>query len=371
VIRGSVAAVLAAMTVLASSGASAAGAEPGAPATQEIKQMFLQNATRGTFEKIPGTGLYRLRLEGVSPRVTWFSDRPARDAGVIPVRGFVESWRGFGFSADHPNAALTITGARSRGHTVVLELSRPRYTAARRTLRYIARPIRAADGNLASFEARRNARLPRQFGASALFIDDATAIVLNGCVLQPYSQCPGVDLATGGKDLDLQDLILNNINFSGANLAMAMLGQVNLTDANLSGANLAGAYLRNTHLDGADLSGADLRGATLVGAMITNANLTAATLDGADFHCAHIYWDDYCYQQQGNGSSVYLNGSDLTGASLRDADLSWSNFSGVNLTGADLTGAIGYVTIRESGTATWCRTVSPFGNVDNQDCPDT
>jgi hypothetical protein len=366
VIRGSVAAILAVMAMLASSGVTAAGAEPGAPAIQEIRQLFFQNATRGTLQKVRGTGLYRLRLEGVSPQVTWFSDRPARDAGVIPVRGFVESWSGFGFSADHPNAALTITGARSRGHSVVLELSGPRYTAARRTLRYIARPIRTADGNLASFAPRRSARLPRRFGTSALFIDDATAPIWNGCVLQPYAQCPGADLTTGDpQGLGLMDLTLNNVNFSGANLANDAFRSTVLTDANLSGANLTGADLSNTRLDGADLSGADMSGTTLPFATITNANLTGANLDSANFYCAA----SGCWQWAINANSVDLTGSDLTGASLREANLTDSNFTGVNLTGADFTGALGMVTIKAIGAATWCQTINPSGTVINTDCP--
>src|SRR3954453_11212355 len=112
---------------------------PGAAAALDerpISQLFVQNARHGSLEKVAGKPLFRLRLEGVSPQLVWFTEEPARDVGQIPAGGFVAAWRGLGFSADHPNAALTLLQGRRRADTVVLELYRPRYEPSRHAMRY-------------------------------------------------------------------------------------------------------------------------------------------------------------------------------------------------------------------------------------------
>jgi hypothetical protein len=89
---------------------------------------------------------------------------------------------------------------------------------------------------------------------------------VNGCAIQPATQCPGADLS--GANLEDADL-------SGANLSGASLGETNLSGANLSEANLSSAQIVD-----ADLSDADLTGANLAGATITGTNLDGATLCG-------------------------------------------------------------------------------------------
>lgn len=89
---------------------------------------------------------------------------------------------------------------------------------------------------------------------------------VNGCAIQPATQCPGADLS--GANLEGADL-------SGANLSGANLEGTNLGGANLSEANLSSAQIVDT-----DLSDADLTGANLTGATITGTNLEGATLCG-------------------------------------------------------------------------------------------
>lgn len=69
-------------------------------------------------------------------------------------------------------------------------------------------------------------------------------MVIDGCVLQPYTKCPAVDLS--GRNLE------------GINLQGAYLKDANLRNANLRNANLVDAYLYGADLTGADLTGADL-----------------------------------------------------------------------------------------------------------------
>lgn len=85
--------------------------------------------------------------------------------------------------------------------------------------------------------------------------------VINGCALEPNTQCPGVDLSRA--------------NLSGSTLGGEPTG-IDLTGANLSGANLTGADFYQTSLRGANLSGADLSGADF-----TEARLGAVELMGA------------------------------------------------------------------------------------------
>lgn len=89
---------------------------------------------------------------------------------------------------------------------------------------------------------------------------------VNGCAIQPATQCPGADLS--GANLGDADL-------SGANLSGTNLEGTNLSGANVSEANLSSAQLVDT-----DLSDADLTGANLTGATISGTNLEGATLCG-------------------------------------------------------------------------------------------
>ena len=89
---------------------------------------------------------------------------------------------------------------------------------------------------------------------------------VNGCAIEPATQCPSVDF-TGA-------------NLEGADLSGANLSGANLTDTNLSGADLASANLAGAQIVDADLSGADLTRANLTGATITGTNLDDAVLCG-------------------------------------------------------------------------------------------
>lgn len=65
------------------------------------------------------------RIEVDTDAVEWFTERPARRAGVANVAELVEEWKTFGFTQDPPNAALS--GEESDG-TVVL--TKPELTSA-------------------------------------------------------------------------------------------------------------------------------------------------------------------------------------------------------------------------------------------------
>ena len=86
---------------------------------------------------------------------------------------------------------------------------------------------------------------------------------MNGCKIQPNTDCKGAKLA--GADL-------HDANLSGANLEGADLTGTNLMSSNLTNANLSGAKVWFT-----DMQSADLTGAKTTGAEFANANLIHAT----------------------------------------------------------------------------------------------
>jgi hypothetical protein len=249
-----------------------AAASPSAPALvepveQEIGLLFVQTATGGTLEPgEDGSGL-ALTLSGVTPQVVWFSDRPARASGQIAVPAFVDLWEGYGFVAVPPNAALSLLDAEDAADTVVVELGPPEWDADAGTLRYPASLLNEATGNLSHFASDIDAGVGTSFGPAALFIDDATGKVIDGCLIQRYAWCQFAKLSNA----DLSGVDLFTANLHGADLRGANLSNAILFRADLSRANLSNADLSNANLASADLSEANLRGATLSGATLDSA----------------------------------------------------------------------------------------------------
>jgi uncharacterized protein YjbI with pentapeptide repeats len=302
-----------------------AGGAAAAPAEQDIGMLYTQTAGHGSLTPVKGhKGRYVLTLRRVAPQVVWFADRPVRDAGQYRLREFVRAWGRFGFKADPPNAAVTVLGAKSKPATVVLELTRPRYRAKRRTLTYRARKLPAATGNLDHFERERDARIPRRFRAPSVFIDDARATVINGCILTGIVHCEhgnfagadltGTYLALGWLDysdftganlagVDLHWAASEFSNFSNANLSRASLDSAQLNYSNFKDADLSNAELDSADIVQADFTGAGLSGATLLSTVLTQTNFTNANLRGALMEGAHLGQADF-------------TGADLTGAQL-------------------------------------------------------
>jgi hypothetical protein len=144
-------------------GASAAGTDA----------LYVQNASSGTYD---GT---HLTLRGVAPVVTWFADRPERDAGVLPTRRAMTML--FDGQAN-PNAALDFAGSQLTG-VVPLELSDPRYDPKAQTMRFRARKLKDLLGGDLSHrnDQVRKAKVPQRFGKVSLFIDDVDAVFNQSC----------------------------------------------------------------------------------------------------------------------------------------------------------------------------------------------
>ncbi len=146
-----------------------------------------------------------------------------------------------------------------------------------------------------------------------------TAPIVNGCIIEPYTQCDGVDL-------------------HHADLHQAALSYADLVATNLNGATLAGANLAY-----ANLATAKLQVASLAGANLGGANLAYADFPGASFA-----------------------GANLIGANLAYADFPGASFAGANLAGANLAGAV--ATNAAYAGAYFCHTTMPDGTVNNVSC---
>jgi hypothetical protein len=135
--------------------------------------LFSQSADAGTLKPAGGDRM-TLTLRGVAPQLVWFQDRPNRDAGQLSTGDLVSGWAKLGFAADAPNAVLTLLEGADEADTIAVELlHRPRYDPTGQTLVYDVRRLRETSDGLDGFQDDLDRRVPEQFDAASLFIDNA------------------------------------------------------------------------------------------------------------------------------------------------------------------------------------------------------
>lgn len=138
-------------------------AVPTASAAPAPSILFSVDSRNAVVSKPSG---YRVSLNA-NARVTWFSDRPARQAGTTTLAGLVGTWTANGFAADPPNAALILRGDNGLSEHVVV-LRSPVVANGRVTF-----AIRAVPGGNVSGHGHANALAVGTYRAATLFIDDA------------------------------------------------------------------------------------------------------------------------------------------------------------------------------------------------------
>jgi hypothetical protein len=82
-----------------------------------------------------------LRLVNVSSQTIWFSDRPVRQAGHLPMSAYLEEWSAAAgpnnFSKDPPNATLSVVQPGQRENTLtVVKISEPKLDGKDLVYRY-------------------------------------------------------------------------------------------------------------------------------------------------------------------------------------------------------------------------------------------
>lgn len=186
--------LLLALCALAALPACVPTAEAAAP---RGSLLYVQESSGGSVTRL-GAGAFRLRLTGVSPRVSTFTDRPRRQAGSERLPHFLGRWRANGFAADPPNAALVLDRAPRSRDVALLTLSRPRYDRRHQTLTYRALPLHGEDaGALASFARRGDPVRAGEFGAASLFVDDGGGAEYSEVFLNIVNPEPGATISIG------------------------------------------------------------------------------------------------------------------------------------------------------------------------------
>ena len=149
--------------------------EPSAPGPDEATSLFVLEANEGEAESAGDDGTNDLSLTGVGG-VTWFADRPAREAGDESLAGFVAAWPDR-FAAAAPNAALTI-GEGDDAVVAIVTLSEPVVDAD--TVRFraaVVDPAQAPPSLRDHADASEPAvDLPETFDRAALFVDPSGGV---------------------------------------------------------------------------------------------------------------------------------------------------------------------------------------------------
>lgn len=137
---------------------------------------------------------YRLTLENVDERTTWFTDRPVRHAGGTPTARLVAGWDigRDNFAQDPPNAALVVHEPSGGADTLVMELFSPIYDQANDQLTFTAKALFAeAEINSAHrADADPLPTTPTTYSQVSLFIDDASTILLAPAPPTPRADSP-------------------------------------------------------------------------------------------------------------------------------------------------------------------------------------
>ncbi len=108
--------------------AVASQSQANTQAKAPVQLLFVMSAKSGNIAQSGQN--YSLTLNDVNPHVLWFTDRPNRRAGFVPLSTFLDSWTK-GFAGSPPNAALVHVGMEAqvvgKNQPMVMELSKPSY----------------------------------------------------------------------------------------------------------------------------------------------------------------------------------------------------------------------------------------------------
>lgn len=126
------AAVAAMVTLAICSVAAGPTLAQGARPETRASYLFVFDGRNADLKRVDGTGKsleLTVPLRGQNQRVTWFTDRPVRDAGQVRMKDFVGLWQGSGrdsFRQDPPNVAVSFDGA-----TLIATMTNPRIVDTR------------------------------------------------------------------------------------------------------------------------------------------------------------------------------------------------------------------------------------------------
>ena len=112
-----------------------------------INLLFIQQAKSGSITKSgKKAGCYTLNLQGLNPRVLYFSDRPKRVTGYVSNKHLIMSLRyAEKIHKIYPNVAIQAFDGKNSELNVVAELTNPQYNAQKSSVSYTACMISGKD----------------------------------------------------------------------------------------------------------------------------------------------------------------------------------------------------------------------------------
>jgi len=122
-------AILGAWTASAIAAPHAAQASPVNHTTQAsfLFTAWAPKAQMTPVEGVPGTYTFTMPLRSAEQAVVWFTDRPVRDAGMMPMNAFVGLWairKEKSFATDPPNVAIEYV-ANGRRRAFIATMTAP------------------------------------------------------------------------------------------------------------------------------------------------------------------------------------------------------------------------------------------------------
>jgi len=159
--------------VVVASPSAGASLPTAKPKTRTAALLFVVQGTTGTYART-SDGTAVLTLTGADQLATWFTDRPDRQAGTIPLP---EALTMIGFDTNPPYAVATVRLADTHHDALAVKLEAPSYDQAAGTLAFRVTPLSNPGSNLRGFDRRLDKGLAPNFGDVALFIDDTTTPV--------------------------------------------------------------------------------------------------------------------------------------------------------------------------------------------------
>ena len=138
--------------------------------------IFIQEGSSGSFVN-DSSGNCTLTMNDVVPYTMFFADRPARDAGLIPMDKFL---KGFNFGVHNPpNAAIILPDENETSDMIVVELTNPQYNNTTQTLTYTAKLHKNYSfktGWLQDHASEVDPAIPERFGSVNLIIDSCPCV---------------------------------------------------------------------------------------------------------------------------------------------------------------------------------------------------
>ena len=112
--------------------------------TQHTNYLYVQTARAATLKPVNyQQHTFTLVLKGVSSYVSYFSDRPKRESGILATQSFLMAWQQPGknsFKQSPPNASVTGIMLKNlpefKNTSIIVELRNPRYEQKKHLLTF-------------------------------------------------------------------------------------------------------------------------------------------------------------------------------------------------------------------------------------------